>query len=248
MAQIAVITGGSRGIGAATARRLASDGWDVAISYVTRADEAERVVRECRDLGVRAEAVRADVGRDDDVVNLFHVVDEQLGTLRALVNNAGIVGPKARVDALDATRIATMFAVNVVGAFGCAREAVRRMSTTVGGAGGVIVNVSSAAARIGSPGEYVDYAASKGAVDTLTLGLAKEVATEGIRVNGVRPGIIRTEIHASGGQPDRIERIAPMVPMQRAGEANEVAAAIAWLCRDEASYVTGAILDVSGGR
>lgn len=248
MAQIAVITGGSRGIGAATARRMASDGWDVAISYATRAEEAERVVRECREFGVRAEAIRADVGRDDDVVNLFHVIDEQLGTLRALVNNAGIVGPKARVDALDSTRIALMFAVNVVGAFGCAREAVRRMSTAVGGMGGVIVNVSSAAARIGSPGEYVDYAASKGAVDTLTLGLAKEVAMEGIRVNGVRPGIIRTEIHASGGQPDRIERIAPMVPMQRAGEADEVAAAIAWLCCDEASYVTGAILDVSGGR
>ena len=248
MARIALVTGGSRGIGAATARRLAADGWDVAISYRSRRQEADRVLDDCRALGVRALAVQADVGRDEEVVALFRAVDIGLGRLDALVNNAGIVGPKARVDELDAERIRSMFAVNVVGAFGCAREAVRRMSTAFGGHGGVIVNVSSAAARIGAPGEYVDYAASKAAIDTMTLGLAKEVATEGIRVNGVRPGIVRTEIHASGGQPDRIERIAPLVPMQRAGEADEVAAAIAWLCRDEASYVTGAILDVSGGR
>lgn len=248
MTRIALVTGGSRGIGAATAKRLAAAGWDVAVSFITRSDDAATVIDACREYGVRAEAIKADIARDEDVVALFRTVDERLGVIGALVNNAGIVGAKARVDALDAERIASMFAVNVVGPFGCAREAVRRMSTASGGIGGVIVNVSSAAARIGSPGEYVDYAASKGALDTMTIGLAKEVATEGIRVNGVRPGIIRTEIHASGGQPDRIERIAPMVPMRRAGEADEVAAAIVWLCGDEASYVTGAILDVSGGR
>jgi NAD(P)-dependent dehydrogenase (short-subunit alcohol dehydrogenase family) len=244
---VAVVTGGSRGIGAATAPLLASAGFDVCLSYREDADAAGEVVASCGARGVRARAVRADVSVDADVLDLFAAADE-MGPLGALVNNAGITGPKARVDELDAARIERMVAVNVVGAFLCAREAVRRLSTTHGGAGGVIVNVSSAAARLGSPGEYVDYAATKGAVDTMTLGLAKEVAREGIRVNAVRPGLIKTEIHASGGQPDRVAQNRSGVPMGRGGEALEVAQAIAWLSSDEASYVTGALLDVSGGR
>jgi NAD(P)-dependent dehydrogenase (short-subunit alcohol dehydrogenase family) len=227
---------------------LADRGWDVAVAYRRDAEAADRIVAGCRTRGRRAVSLQADVSSETDVVRLFRAVDDELGPLRALVNSAGIVASKARVDEISASRLERLFAVNVLGSFLCAREAVRRMSTRHGGTGGSIVNVSSAASRLGSPGEYVDYAATKGAVDTMTLGLATEVADEAIRVNAVRPGIVATEIHASGGQPDRAERIAPLVPMRRAGEPQEVASAIAWLCSDEASYVTGALLDVSGGR
>lgn len=237
---VAIVTGGSRGIGAATAAALTAAGWDVAISYLRDAAAAEEVGA--------ALAVQADVSVEGDVLRLFRDVDRELGPVSALVNNAGIVGPRARLDELEAARIERLLAVNVLGPFLCAREAVRRMSTRHGGAGGSIVNVSSVAARMGSPDEYVDYAATKGAVDTMTVGLAKEVAGEGVRVNAVRPGIIDTEIHASGGQPDRVERIGPLVPMQRAGRPEEVAAAVVWLCSQGASYVTGALVDVSGGR
>jgi len=247
-APIAIITGGGRGIGAATARRLSGAGWDVAIGYRSDHASAEAVAAEVRDVGRRAIAVALDVGIEAEVDAFFAAVDEQLGTVAALVNNAGVVDASARVDEIDGARLERMWRTNVTGPFLCAREAIRRMSTRHGGSGGSIVNLSSAASRHGSPGEYVDYAASKGAIDTFTLGLAKEVATESIRVNAVRPGIIDTEIHASGGQPDRIERIAPLVPVGRAGTAEEVAAAVAWLCSDDASYVTGAVLDVSGGR
>ena len=245
---VVVVTGASRGIGAATARLLASRGWQVAVGYHEDQAAAESVVAQCRATGNRARAVRADVSREDDVVALFEVVDAEWGRLDALVNSAGIVAPRARVDDLSYPRLERIFAVNVIGSFLCAREAVRRLSTRRGGPGGSIVNVSSAAARLGSPGEYVDYAASKGAIDTMTLGLAREVADEGIRVNAVRPGLVDTDIHARGGQPDRVARLAPTIPMQRVGQADEVAFAIAWLCSEEASYVTGALLDVSGGR
>jgi NAD(P)-dependent dehydrogenase (short-subunit alcohol dehydrogenase family) len=248
MGATAIVTGGSRGIGAATARLLASRGWDVAISYRADADAAAGVVAACERAGTSAVAVPADVASESDVKRLFEVVDERLGSLRVLVNNAGIVGQKARVDEFTAERIQRILAVNVTGSLLCAGEAVRRMSSRYGGAGGVIVNVSSAASRIGSAGEYVDYAASKGAVDTMTIGLAVEVAREGIRVNAVRPGLIETDIHASGGQPGRLRAVAPTIPMGRPGTPDEIAVAIAWLCSDEASYITGAIVDVSGGR
>ncbi len=250
MSRVAIVTGGSRGIGAATCALLAVEGWNVVVVYRSEAVAAAAVVDHCRMVGARALAVQADVGDEADVMRLFATVDTDpdFGTIGALINNAGIVGTKARVDELSADRLTGMMRVNVVGPFLCARESIRRMSTRRGGAGGVIVNVGSAAARLGSPGEYVDYAASKGAIDTMTIGLAKEVAQEGIRVNCVRPGIIDTDIHASGGQPDRAERLASLVPMQRPGEAGEIAAAIVWLCSDAASYVTGALLDVSGGR
>jgi NAD(P)-dependent dehydrogenase (short-subunit alcohol dehydrogenase family) len=244
---VAVVTGGSRGIGAATAPLLAAAGHDVCLSYRTDGAAAAAVVDACRAAGRQAVAVRADVRTEADVLDLFAAADD-LGPLGVLVNNAGITGPKARLDELSAERVRDLFAVNVLGSFLCAREAVRRLSTAHGGAGGVIVNVSSAAARLGSPGEYVDYAATKGAIDTMTLGLAAEVAREGIRVNAVRPGLIKTDIHASGGQPDRVEARRGSVPLGRGGEAMEVAQAIAWLCSDAASYVTGALLDVSGGR
>jgi NAD(P)-dependent dehydrogenase (short-subunit alcohol dehydrogenase family) len=242
------VTGGSRGIGAATARLLAARGWDVAISYRQESDAAAGVVAACQEAGVAALAVPADVASEPDVERLFATVDEQLGSPGALVNNAGIVAEKSRVDSLSHDRIQRMLAVNVIGPFLCAREAVRRMSTSYGGRGGVIVNVSSAASRHGSAGEYVDYAASKGAIDTMTIGLAAEVAREAIRVNAVRAGIVRTSIHANSGQPDRLERTAPLIPIGRPGNPEEIAFAIAWLCSDEASYVTGAIFDVSGGR
>jgi NAD(P)-dependent dehydrogenase (short-subunit alcohol dehydrogenase family) len=246
---VAVVTGGSRGIGAATALLLARRGWDVCIGYQRDADAAKAVVQGCETAAVRAVAVAGDVAEPGAVAALFAAADE-LGPVSALVNNAGVVAPAARVDELTLTpeRIERLLAVNVTGAFLCAGEAVRRMSTRHGGSGGSIVNVSSGAARLGSAGEYVDYAASKAAVDTLTIGLAREVAAEGVRVNGVRPGLIETDIHASGGRPDRVEQMRSSVPMQRGGTAGEVAAAIAWLCSDEASYTTAAIIDVTGGR
>jgi NAD(P)-dependent dehydrogenase (short-subunit alcohol dehydrogenase family) len=247
VSNVALITGGSRGIGAATAKLLARHGWDVCLSYRVSEERANDVVDACRQAGAHALAVRADLGSERDIAELFRRSDG-LGPLAALVNNAGIVAPKARVDEMDASRIARMMAVNVIGPFICAREAIRRMSTRHGGRGGVIVNVSSAAARLGSPGEYVDYAASKAAVDTMTIGLAREVAGESVRVNAVRPGLIETGIHASGGQPDRVERLRTTIPMLRPGTPDEIAGAIVWLCSGAASYVTGALIDASGGR
>lgn len=247
-ARVAIVTGGSRGIGAATSILAAERGYAVAVGYRADAVAAEAVVEEIRRGGGRAAAVRGDVSQESDVVGLFEAVDRELGVVSALVNNAGIVAPQARLDAIDADRLTRVFAVNTVGAFLCAREAVRRMSTARGGGGGVIVNVSSAASRLGSPGEYVDYAASKGAVDTLTVGLSKEVAAEGIRVSAVRPGLIHTGIHASGGEPGRVERLRDQVPAGRGGSPEEVARVIVWLLSDDASYTTGAIVDVAGGR
>jgi NAD(P)-dependent dehydrogenase (short-subunit alcohol dehydrogenase family) len=249
--RVALVTGGSRGIGAATSLLLAEAGWNVCLTYRADRSAAETVADQCARLGVTALAVPADVASEGDVDTLFAELSARWpepGALDVLVNNAGIVAPLARVEDMDAERLSRMFAVNVVGSFLCAGRAVRLMSTAKGGRGGVIVNVSSAASRLGSPGLYVDYAASKGAIDTMTLGLAKEVAEEGIRVVAVRPGIIDTDIHASGGQPDRPERVKGQIPMQRIGRPEEVAATIAWLCSDAASYVTGALLDVSGGR
>lgn len=246
--RVAIVTGGGRGIGAATAWLLAQRGWDVCVSWLSNPGAADEVVRDARAAGVRALAVRADVGVDADVRRLFAETDAALGRVGALVNNAGIVAPSRRVDEYDAARLEAMFRTNVIGAFLCAREAVRRMSTRHGGPGGTIVNVSSVASRLGSPAEYVDYAASKGAIDTMTVGLAKEVASEGIRVNAVRPGLTYTDIHASGGEPGRVDRLKDAIPMKRGGEAIEVARAIAWVLSDEASYVTGAVLDVGGGR
>jgi len=220
----------------------------VMLSYRDDRRAADQVVSSIVAAGGRASAVRADVGREDDVLAMFGTLDAQGGRLGALVNNAGIVAPAARVDAFDLARIERVFRTNVIGSFLCAREAVRRMSSRHGGRGGAIVNLSSVAARLGSPAEYVDYAASKGAIDTMTVGLAKEVATEGIRVNAVRPGLILTEIHASGGDAGRVERLLGQVPMRRAGSADEVAQSIVWLCSGEAGYITGAVLDVGGGR
>jgi NAD(P)-dependent dehydrogenase (short-subunit alcohol dehydrogenase family) len=244
---IAVVTGASKGIGASTARMLARQGWAVCLTYRDDAAGAAAVAAAIGADGGRGWAVQADVAEEDGVLAIFRSVDHA-GPLTALVNNAGVVDRKARVADLEAERLQRLFAINVFGTMLCAREAVKRMSTAHGGAGGAIVNVSSAAARLGSPGEYVDYAATKGAVDTFTVGLAREVAAEGIRVNAVRPGIIDTGIHTTGGQPDRVARLGPAVPVGRAGEADEVASAITWLLSDEASYCTGAILYVSGGR
>jgi len=243
-----IVTGGSRGIGAATARMAGSRGYAVCVNYRRQHEAANAVVDDIERGGGRAVAVQADMAVEADILRLFDAATTALGPLSGLVNNAAILETQMRLEAMDAARWQRVLQVNVIGAFLCAREAVRRMSTARGGAGGAIVNVSSAAARIGGPGEYVDYAASKGAIDTMTMGLAKEVAMEGIRVNAVRPGIIQTEIHASGGEPNRIERVKPSVPMQRGGTADEVAAAILWLMSDEASYVTGTFLDVAGGR
>ena len=244
---VLLVTGGSRGIGAAVVDRAAAAGWDVCVTYRSDAEAAEQVVTTARSKGVGARAVHADVAVEADVEAAFAAADE-LGPLGGVVVNAGVVVPKSRIDAMSADRVTAMLAINVVGAVVSCREAVRRLSTAHGGPGGSIVLVSSAASRLGSAGEYVDYAASKAAVDTLGLGLAKEVADEGVRVNVVRPGIVDTAIHASGGQPDRVERIGPLVPVGRAGTADEVAAAVAWLLSDEASYCTGSVLDVAGGR
>jgi len=243
-----LVTGGSRGIGAAAAVLAAQRGWDVAVNYTRDAAAAERVAAQVRAAGRRALVIQADVAEEDQVLAMYATIDREFGPLSGLVNNAGVVDMPARVDEMSLQRLQRMFAINLTGSFLCAREAVRRMSTKHGGRGGVIVNLSSAAAKLGSPGQYVDYAASKAGIDLMTLGLAREVATEGIRVNAVRPGIIDTEIHASGGLPDRAKQVAPMVPMQRAGTAEEVAHAIVWLLSDDSSYTTGAVIDVTGGR
>jgi len=247
-----LVTGGSRGIGAATARLAAAQGWDIAINYARDKAAAETVADAVRALGRRALTLCADVADEGQVRAMFATLDrhaeEGFGPLVGLVNNAGVVDVAARVDEMTGARLQRMFAVNVFGTMVCAREAVRRMSTRHGGQGGAIVNLSSVAARLGSPGQYVDYAAAKAAVDAFTLGLAREVAAEGVRVNAVRPGLIDTEIHASGGQPERAKRLAPTLPMQRPGTPDEVAQAIVWLLSTAASYTTGALLDVSGGR
>jgi NAD(P)-dependent dehydrogenase (short-subunit alcohol dehydrogenase family) len=243
-----LVTGGSRGIGAAAAVLAARHGWDVAVNYTRDQAAAERVAAQVREAGRRALVLQADVADEDQVLAMYAAVDREFGRLSGLVNNAGVVDMPARVDEMSLQRLQRMFAINLTGSFLCAREAVRRMSTRHGGTGGVIVNLSSAAAKLGSPGQYVDYAASKAGIDLMTLGLAREVATEGIRVNAVRPGIIDTEIHASGGLPDRARQAAPMVPMQRPGTAEEVAQAIVWLLSDDSSYTTGAVIDVTGGR
>jgi NAD(P)-dependent dehydrogenase (short-subunit alcohol dehydrogenase family) len=247
VAPVLIVTGASRGIGAATARLAAARGYAVCVNYRRDADAADQVVADLQRSGAEAIAVPADVSREGDVVRLFEECDARLGRLTALVNNAGVLETQARVDAIDAARLSRVLATNVIGSFLCAREAVRRLSTAHGGGGGAIVNVSSGASRLGSPGEYVDYAASKGAVDTLTIGLAREVAAEGIRVNAVRPGFIYTHIHATGGEPNRVDRVKAFVPMRRGGQAEEVARAILWLLSDEASFTTGSFIDVTGG-
>ena len=244
-AGVMLITGGGRGIGAATARLAAARGYAVCVNYLKDRDAAEALVKE---IGHGAIAVPGDVSVEADVLRLFETADAKLGRLTVLVNNAGIVATKSRVDMIGAARLQRMMAVNVVGAFLCAREAIKRMSKKHGGPGGAIVNVSSGAARLGSPGEWVDYAASKGAIDTMTLGLSKELADDGIRVNCVRPGFVNTGIHAGAGEPNRIDRLRDSIPMKRGGEPEEVARAIVWLASDEASYSTGALLDVTGGR
>lgn len=246
--KIMVITGGSRGIGAATALLAAERGYDVAVNFASNQAAADAVVKAIVAKGRRAFALKGDVGSEADMLKLFEACDAKLGKLTCLVNNAGVVDVKARIDEMSVARWKRMFDINVLGSLICAREAVKRMSTRHGGKGGTIVNLSSAAARLGAGGQYVDYAAAKGAIDVFTLGLAREVATEGIRVNAVRPGIIDTEIHASGGEPNRVEQSKGMVPMQRGGTAQEIAQAILWLASDESTYTTGAVVDASGGR
>ena len=248
MTQILLITGASRGIGAATARLAAAKGYRVCVNYRTDERAANAVVEQINSAGGSAAAIQGDVSLESDVLRLFRTIDRDLGPIAALVSNAGVVERQMRLEDMSVERIQRVFATNAVGAMLCAREAVRRMSKKRGGAGGAIVNVSSMASRLGSPHEYVDYAASKGAIDTLTVGLAREVAAEGIRVNAVRPGLIYTEMHASGGEAGRVDRLKASTPMQRGGTADEVARSILWLLSDEASYVTGAFIDVSGGR
>jgi NAD(P)-dependent dehydrogenase (short-subunit alcohol dehydrogenase family) len=247
MANVVVVTGGSRGIGAATAAKAAAAGFDVAVNYRSDSEAAAAVVAEVEGLGRRAVAVAGDVAVEADVISMFERAAE-LGPITAVVNNAGILHQQARLDTFSVERLQEVTAVNVIGAFLVAREGVRRLSTAHGGPGGAIVNVSSAASYLGSPNEYIDYAATKGALDTMTVGLAKEVAAEGVRVNAVRPGLIETEIHASGGEPGRVERLAPAIPMQRGGSAHEVADVICYLLSDASSYVTGTLVNVSGGR
>ena len=248
MEQVLLVTGASRGIGAATAKLAAQRGWAVAVNYTNHREAADDVVRTIRAGGGRAFAVQGDVANEEQVLAMFDAVDREFGRLTGLVNNAGVVDVTARVDEMSVARLKRMFDINVLGSIVCAREAIKRMSTKHGGAGGAIVNVSSAASRLGAPGQYVDYAAAKGAIDAFTLGLAKEVAAEGIRVNAVRPGLIETDIHASGGIPDRVRQLAHLVPMQRGGSAEEVAETIVWLLSREASYVTMSLMEVSGGR
>jgi NAD(P)-dependent dehydrogenase (short-subunit alcohol dehydrogenase family) len=248
MSKVMLITGASRGIGAATARLAAAEGYALCLNFRQRHDAAEQLLKELHSQGAQAIAIEADIADESQVVRLFEAVDAEFGRLDVLVNNAGMLERQMRLDNMDKARLERVFAVNVFGSFLCAREAVKRMSTRHGGSGGAIVNVSSIAAKLGAPNEYIDYAAAKGAIDSMTLGLAKEVAAESIRVNAVRPGVIYTEIHASGGEPDRIERVRSSVPMGRGGEALEVAEAILWLVSDKASYTSGALLDVSGGR
>jgi NAD(P)-dependent dehydrogenase (short-subunit alcohol dehydrogenase family) len=248
MTKTVLITGGSRGIGAATALLAAQRGYDVCISYVSNENAAKTIVQQLEDLGRKALAVQADVSLEPDIIRLFETVDKTFGTLDALVNNAGILDKQTSVENMTLGRLERVFSTNVIGSFLCAREAVKRMSTKHGGKGGAIVNNSSRAAQLGAPNEYVDYAASKAALDTLTVGLSKEVADQGIRVNAVRPGIIKTDIHSLGGEPNRPQRLAEFIPMKRPGEAKEVATAIVWLLSEEASYITGTFLDIGGGR
>jgi len=248
MNKVLLVTGGSRGIGAATALLAAKNGWSVAVNYTANSLAADEVVRQIRASGGQAMSVQADVADEAQVLRMFEHIDAKFGRLSGLVNNAGVVDVTARVDEMSVARWKRMFDINVIGSMICAREAVRRMSTRHGGEGGSIVNVSSAASRLGSPGQYVDYAAAKGAIDAFTIGLAKEVAAEGVRVNAVRPGLIETEIHASGGLPNRVKELQHLVPAQRGGTAEEVAQGIVWLLSDSASYTTMSFLDISGGR
>jgi NAD(P)-dependent dehydrogenase (short-subunit alcohol dehydrogenase family) len=248
MNKVLLVTGGSRGIGAATALLAAQNGWSVAVNYTANSLAADEVVRQIRASGGQAMAVQADVADEAQVLRMFEHIDAKFGRLSGLVNNAGVVDVTARVDEMSVARWKRMFDINVIGSMVCAREAVRRMSTKHGGEGGSIVNVSSAASRLGAPGQYVDYAAAKGAIDAFTIGLAKEVAAEGVRVNAVRPGLIETEIHASGGLPNRVKELQHLVPAQRGGTADEVAQGIVWLLSDSASYTTMSFLDISGGR
>ena len=248
MEKVVLVTGASRGIGAATARLAAAQGYAVAVNYASNADAAEGVVQGIGAAGGTAIALQGDVADEVQVLRLFEQVDAKLGRLTALVNNAGVVDMSQRVADMSVARLKRMFDINVIGSIVCAREAVRRMSTKRGGHGGAIVNLSSCVSRLGAPGMYVDYAASKGAIDTFTIGLAKEVGAEGIRVNAVRPGLIETDIHASGGAPDKVRELTPQIPMQRGGSADEVAQAICWLLSDGASYTTMSLIDVSGGR
>jgi NAD(P)-dependent dehydrogenase (short-subunit alcohol dehydrogenase family) len=246
--KVLLVTGGSRGIGAATALLAAQNGWTVAVNYTANSLAADEVVRQIRASGGQAMSVQADVADEAQVLRMFEHIDAKFGRLTGLVNNAGVVDVTARVDEMSVARWKRMFDINVIGSMICAREAVRRMSTRHGGEGGSIVNISSAASRLGSPGQYVDYAAAKGAIDAFTIGLAKEVAAEGVRVNAVRPGLIETEIHASGGLPNRVKELQHLVPAQRGGTAEEVAQGIVWLLSDSASYTTMSFLDISGGR
>ncbi|AWT10626.1 short chain dehydrogenase [Stutzerimonas frequens] len=248
MSRVMLITGASRGIGAATARLAAQQGYALCLNYHQRADAANAVLEQVRGLGVTAIAVQADVADETQVLHMFDIIDREFGRLDVLVNNAGMLEQQMRLEQMDAARWGRVLGANVIGSFLCAREAIKRMSTRHGGQGGAIVNLSSVAARLGAPGEYIDYAAAKGAIDSMTLGLAKEVASEGIRVNAVRPGVIHTDIHAAGGEPDRVERVKASVPMGRGGQAEEIAEAILWLASEQASYTSGALLDVAGGR
>jgi NAD(P)-dependent dehydrogenase (short-subunit alcohol dehydrogenase family) len=248
MTKTMLITGASRGIGAATAVLAAEQGWHVCINYNSSSEAAAQLVERIEDKNGRATMLRADVSNESEVVSMFQLVDDLLGPLDCLVNNAGILDQQMRVEEMTAARLERVFSTNITGSFLCAREAVKRMSTNLGGKGGTIINLSSAASRLGSPNEFVDYAASKGAIDTMTIGLAREVANEGIRVNAVRPGLIDTDIHASSGEPRRVERMRSGIPMQREGSAEEVANAIIWLASDDSSYSTGSFIDVTGGR